>query len=159
MNGHTRLPRWISADIRHVRRGHHTPCWEWRGLRTPAGYGRLSLNWRDWPLDQRDRSYGSGTHYVHRLVYSWLVVPVPRELSLDHLCHNPPCCRPSHLMPVPMWVNRHRARHRTRREGCLRCTLIHCRTAKQVYHEIHEQPTSPLVRGRLTVHRLSRHLV
>lgn len=59
-------------------------CWIWTGAREPLGYGRVWHNGRvmlahrvAWELD-----YGA---------------PPPARLQACHLCHNPSCCRPSHV--------------------------------------------------------------
>lgn len=43
-------------------------CWEWQGAKT-YGYGRVRWN-------------GQSSRLVHRLVYEWLVGPVPAGLEL-----------------------------------------------------------------------------
>lgn len=72
----------IAKRIRITERG----CWEYDGARDRRGYGRM-------------RKPGGGTAFVHRYVYAALVDD-PGDLSLDHLCRNPPCCNPAHLEPV-----------------------------------------------------------
>lgn len=62
-------------------------CWLWTGPVTPKGYGR------------------QGSRLAHRVVYERLVGPIPKGLTLDHLCRQPGCVRPSHLEPVTMRVN------------------------------------------------------
>jgi hypothetical protein len=71
-------------------------CWEWEGSVSPEGHGRIS----------RMRGDGFQQHpLVHRVVYEWLVGPIPQGLTIDHLCRNPRCVRPSHLEPVTNIVN------------------------------------------------------
>jgi hypothetical protein len=60
------------------------------------------------------RGYGTINHYgkmlkLHRVVYELLVGPIPAGMTLDHLCLNQRCVRPSHLEPVTMRENLHRA--------------------------------------------------
>lgn len=69
-----------------------TPCWQWTGALTAAGYGQISAGGA--------AVNGAKKYAVHRLVYETLVGPVPPGLSLDHLCRNRACCRPEHLDPV-----------------------------------------------------------
>ena len=63
-------------------------CWEWRGTRAVAGYGRISASM--WGL--RDRS-------THRLSYELFYGPIPDGLLIRHKCDNPPCVNPDHLEP------------------------------------------------------------
>lgn len=74
-----------------------TGCWEWQGAHNKKGYG---LWW-----------YQGRTEQVHRLMYAWLVGPLPRGVGrdipvLDHVvCDNPPCCNPSHAQPSTQKAN------------------------------------------------------
>lgn len=61
-------------------------CWEWTAQINPNGYGSFKV-------DGRPRR-------AHRVVYEWLVGPIPAGLELDHLCFNKACVRPDHLEPV-----------------------------------------------------------
>lgn len=63
-----------------------TGCWEWTGATARGGYGS---QWWDGKL-----------HRAHRLSYEVFVGPIPEGLTLDHLCRNKACIRPSHLEPV-----------------------------------------------------------
>jgi hypothetical protein len=66
-----------------------TGCWNWTGCRTTKNYGKTN--------------YKSEVVPAHRLMYAWLVEPLPRGIGkgipvLDHfVCDNPPCCNPAHL--------------------------------------------------------------
>src|SRR5437016_12881449 len=65
-------------------------CWEWTGAKTIDGYG----------------SFRNGkTVRAHRFAYELLVGPIPKGLSIDHLCRNPACGNPVHLEPVPIREN------------------------------------------------------
>jgi hypothetical protein len=61
-------------------------CWEWQGERNEKGYGRVVI--------------GGRKYYVHRVVAS---MASGRALGMDevarHICDNPPCCNPHHLVP------------------------------------------------------------
>lgn len=61
-------------------------CWEWRGTRSEAGYGRLTARRRG----HRDLS-------AHRLSYELFNGPIPDGLLIRHTCDNPPCVNPDHL--------------------------------------------------------------
>ena len=58
-------------------------CWIWTATRNSGGYGRARMKGR--------------RYLTHRLVYMWLVGPIPDELHVLHRCDNPPCCNPDHL--------------------------------------------------------------
>jgi hypothetical protein len=60
-----------------------TNCWEWLGLKSKDGYGKVSQN--------------SRTYSVHRLVYSLINGEIPKEVFVCHRCDNPSCCNPEHL--------------------------------------------------------------
>lgn len=62
-------------------------CLEWSGYDHGGGYGRLRC-----PDGKR--------RLVHRYVYECLVGPIPDEMPLDHLCRNPRCVEPTHVIPV-----------------------------------------------------------
>ncbi len=61
-------------------------CWPWTAAKVHNGYG---VFWT-----------GRRLNYAHRVVYEWLVGPIPPGLEIDHLCRNRGCVRPSHLEPV-----------------------------------------------------------
>jgi len=66
-------------------------CWPWQGpLRNGYGYIHLS----------RDKKVAA-----HRWTYELFVGPIPEGLTLDHLCRNRSCVKPTHLEPVTNRVN------------------------------------------------------
>jgi hypothetical protein len=66
-------------------------CWPWTGAKSDSGYGLFSeKNEKGRPVLRR----------AHRLMYEYMVGPIPEGLTLDHLCRNRLCVRPSHLEPV-----------------------------------------------------------
>lgn len=70
-------------------------CIEWRGAKSPNGYGRVGFNF--------DGTMGhyTTTAVVHRLTLVWaLGEDVPDDCDVDHLCRNRACVRPDHLEPV-----------------------------------------------------------
>lgn len=90
-----------------VERRNDDECWPWLGA-INAGYGKF--HW-------------SGGQLAHRFAYELLVGPIPRSLTLDHLCHtNDQSCRegsscshrscvnPLHLEPVELKINNLRGR-------------------------------------------------
>lgn len=70
-------------------------CWIWSGTRDKRkGYGTVS--WNAW------------NYKVHRLLFAWLIHPLPTvqaEGELDHLCRRTGCCNPVHMEFVSTHVN------------------------------------------------------
>ena len=60
-------------------------CWVWNGG-TRAGYGQVSS--------------GGSTHAAHRLSYEVFVAPLLAGEEIHHLCEEPRCLNPWHLVPV-----------------------------------------------------------
>lgn len=87
--------------------GYVTPCRLWTGLKFKNGYGQT-------------KSEGK-TVYVHILIYTREVGPVPKGKELDHLCPNRHCAEPTHLEPVTHLVNVQRGR-----AGQLQLSRTHC---------------------------------
>lgn len=72
----------IRQDLQH----NGTPCWIWCNGRSDDGYGISNFKGRG--------------EAAHRLMFAWLVHPLPRGClhgQLDHLCRRPSCCNPLHL--------------------------------------------------------------
>jgi hypothetical protein len=72
---------WTHAD----RSGE---CWIWTGVRSPQGYG------------QGGRFVKGSGDYAHRAAYILAKGPIPKGLTLDHLCRNRACVNPAHLEAV-----------------------------------------------------------
>jgi hypothetical protein len=68
-----------------------TSCWFWTGRYNGFGYGLVGSH--------------ATQKVAHRMVYEFLVGPVPEGLTLDHLCRNRPCVNPAHLEPVAFREN------------------------------------------------------
>jgi len=68
--------------------GYDTPCMYLLNLPTKSGYVHMSRG-----------------RLAHRAVYEALVGPIPKGLSLDHLCRNRACVNPEHLEPVSLVEN------------------------------------------------------
>ena len=93
----TKVPgRRLAPIARFMRKVYIDPhgCWLWLGCRSRAGYGRFGLGGRK-----------QGTILAHRFSYEHAVGPIPWGRTLDHLCRNPACVRPSHLEPVSQQEN------------------------------------------------------
>jgi|SRR5690606_3363064 len=84
-------------------RGYHTPCWIWQKGNTRGGYG------------SKHNPETGRTCRAHRWYYEKLKGPIPRGLTLDHLCRQPSCVNPDHLEPVTTSENTRRANEARRR--------------------------------------------
>lgn len=86
---------------KHVTPGAPDECWEWTGARL-KGYGQVHIGYG------KD---GTSKMRAHRV--SWVLHTgreLPADISIDHLCSNPPCVNPHHLEPVSIYENRRRAK-------------------------------------------------
>lgn len=69
-------------------------CWLWTGYIDKHGYGRCT--------------YNKKVMQAHRMVYEYLVGPIPDGLPLDHTCMIKCCVNPEHLEPVTSGENTRR---------------------------------------------------
>lgn len=86
--------RKIAQLFSKIRVDKETGCWVWTAGLTTKGYGKTN--------------YKSRVEQAHRLMYAWLVEPLPfgNDPVLDHfVCDNPPCCNPAHLKLGPQRDN------------------------------------------------------
>lgn len=108
-----------------------TGCWNWTAGKSYAGYGKS--NWRSEEISS------------HRLVYAWLVEPLPYGRggqTLDHfVCNNRACCNPAHLRLVTCGENVLRG------DGpCARnARKTHCKRG----HPLPDEPNLPNDKGRV----------
>lgn len=71
---------------RYVYRRQDHQCWPWTGSVTlRGGYGQLN-----------DRGH---LLKAHRLSWEIHFGPLDSHQCIRHMCHNPLCCNPSHLLP------------------------------------------------------------
>ena len=94
-------------------------CWEWRGFRLKAGYGRFA--------------FSSKKVLAHRMSWQLLVGPIPPGLTIDHLCQNHPCVNPDHLEPVTIQENI--ARHKGRNGLKTHCPHGHSYSFANTYYD------------------------
>lgn len=69
-------------------------CWPWQKARQHQGYGIQNHE---------------GATLAHRVAWTFLVGPIPEEMTLDHLCRNKACVNPDHLEVVTAVENTRRA--------------------------------------------------
>lgn len=95
--GYLKARSKITEDLWHAEdRGYATSCWIWNGPPwSRAGYCRVILNGK--------------TRLAHRAMYEQEVGPIPRGLTIDHLCRQTSCVNPSHLEPVTRKINSRRS--------------------------------------------------
>lgn len=66
-------------------------CWNWTDKLMPSGYGQVHFQMR--------------RYRAHRLVFELLRGPIPKGLTLDHICRNRAYVNPDHLEPVTRGEN------------------------------------------------------
>lgn len=82
----------MTDEERILGRIKKTPgCWIWLGDTSDRGYGHVN--------------YQKRKYLAHRAVYTILVGPIPKGLTLDHLCRNTSCVNPKHIEPVTQREN------------------------------------------------------
>lgn len=69
-------------------------CWPWAGGMHKLGYGHASI-----PGPPRKKGM------AHRMVYEYLVGPIPPGMTIDHLCYNRGCVNPAHMRLVSQSEN------------------------------------------------------
>ena len=65
---------------------------------------------------------------MHRLIYKTFVGELPDELTIDHVCFNPPCVNPAHLRPMTRSENAKRQRTAFRSRTSTHCAHGHAWT-------------------------------
>ncbi len=87
-------------------------CWLWTGAYGSGRYGNF-------------RFEGS-VCLAHRVIYTMAIGPIPKGLSLDHLCCNTSCVNPCHLEPVTHAENVRRGKSGTGTGKKWQRTKTHC---------------------------------
>ena len=84
-----------TVGYRKVDKGYRTPCWIWTGATNKDGYGVV----------MRGSGSKRGTKLSYKYIWEREHGPLPKGQTLDHLCRQRNCVRPSHMQPVSMSVN------------------------------------------------------
>lgn len=81
-------------DARIDKSGGPESCWTYQKQRLPSGYGMMSVfSSRDAHGRQRSRA-----NYAHRIAYVLHNRCLPEGGHVLHVCDNPPCANPAHLI-------------------------------------------------------------
>lgn len=96
-HGTTDAPALLTAEERFwpkVERRGPRQCWLWIGALRANGRG----------------NFWDGTAYVAPYRYSYVlhIGPIPKDLTIDHLCFEPRCVNPAHLEAVTQAENNRR---------------------------------------------------
>jgi hypothetical protein len=70
---------WSKVDVKDLQ-----SCWNWTGAKKPSGYGNVRVN----------KKY----LISHRVAFSLANGEIPEGYIVCHICDNPSCCNPSHMM-------------------------------------------------------------
>lgn len=76
----------IENAMRYVDKETCSPCWLWFGTVSERGYGKITVQYKDW--------------LAHRYFYAQLKGSLIEGLTIDHLCQNKTCVNPDHLEQV-----------------------------------------------------------
>lgn len=71
---------WSKVDMKNSAK----ECWEWTGAKKPKGYGNVRVN----------KKY----KLAHRVSFEICNGEIPEGFIVCHICDNPSCCNPDHLM-------------------------------------------------------------
>jgi HNH endonuclease len=89
-----------------VRVGEPAGCWPWTAANDGRGrYGQVRRRGRKWGAHQ----------WVWVLTYG----EIPKDMTVDHKCFNPPCCNPAHLRLLS-WDEQRRNQRSAYRTHCKR---------------------------------------
>lgn len=105
-----------------VKVGTPDECWPWLAAKQRNGYGCIG----------RGGKYG-GMYRAHRVSYELAYGPIPKGLTIDHLCKRRDCVNPAHLEAVTIQVNLLRGDTVTRRNASkATCPRGHAYTHRNV---------------------------
>ena len=121
---------------KYVLRRQDHQCWPWlASTMKRGGYGQL-----------RD---GSKTLKSHRLAWELHFGSIPEALLIRHLCNNPLCCNPSHLLPGTNKENHEDMRMAGRMTVPVAAQGIHHHAAKLTEEQVQFVLTSDLTGAEL----------
>jgi hypothetical protein len=89
VRGHHRVNFAIPRDRYQI--DEETGCWVWLGCTAGSGYAQFK--------------YRRKRVSIHRLSYELHRGPIPKGLTIDHLCRNTLCINPDHLEAVTVVEN------------------------------------------------------
>lgn len=92
---------WLKVRVNPGR------CWNWIGSTNQQGYGQMTVR----------QGFRWVTAGASRVSYALIVGPIPRDMTIDHLCYNPNCVNPEHLEVVSFEENLARRRPRQNAPG------------------------------------------
>ena len=80
-------PKQIDRFYSKIKKGANNECWLWTGYKNKDGYGHLGFM-----INKKKKMV-----LAHRLSY---MLATNQEIpdQINHLCNNPACCRPDHLV-------------------------------------------------------------
>jgi hypothetical protein len=76
-------------------------CWEWSGLKNDNGYGQTTIR-------KNKKSYSVLAHRVSWVIHNKQDFPEDKPVA-RHICNNPACVRPDHIIPGTQADNIHDA--------------------------------------------------
>jgi HNH endonuclease len=86
----------INRFLAKVKFNLKTGCWMWTGTQSGPGYGWLFLR------KVKGRKFST---YAHRFSYEYFREPIPKGLTIDHLCRVRRCVNPFHMEVCTIKVN------------------------------------------------------
>ena len=89
---------WAKVDKRRGPIWNGSRCWIWTGSVSHTGSKDKPVYYGQIRIDGRRQG-------VHRLAFELAKGPIPKGLTIDHLCRNTLCVNPDHLEAVTQRIN------------------------------------------------------
>lgn len=118
---------WPRVD----RSGGSDACWEWQGRRSTDGYGQVQVE--------------GSPKGAHRIAYELTFGAIPKGFVIRHICDNPPCCNPAHLITGTQKENIADARNRGRLRNRSHLTASDVQEMRRS-HEVDRTPIDCIAR-------------